>query len=62
MKRRRAKERWKAMRPLSEGGVPVNPDLFVAGSILAHQDGKLEKSGAGSSIATAFRAAESCAC
>ncbi|WP_300671671.1 glycerol-3-phosphate dehydrogenase subunit GlpB [Desulfoluna sp.] len=48
------------MHPLSEGGRPVNSNLFVAGSILAHQDWKREKSGAGISIATAFRAAESC--
>lgn len=48
------------MHPLTSDGTPVNPDLFVAGSILAHQDWKREKSGAGISIATAFRAAESC--
>lgn len=49
------------MRPLTADGTPVNPDLFVAGSLLARQDWKREKSGAGISIATAFRAAESCA-
>jgi glycerol-3-phosphate dehydrogenase subunit B len=48
------------MHPLSADGSVVNPNLFVAGSILAHQDWKREKSGAGISIATAFRAAESC--
>ncbi|SCY70232.1 glycerol-3-phosphate dehydrogenase subunit GlpB [Desulfoluna spongiiphila] len=49
-----------AMRPLDKEGNPVSQNLFVAGSILAHQDWKREKSGAGISIATAFRAAESC--
>lgn len=49
-----------AMRPLDSDGNVVDPSLFVSGSILAHQDWKREKSGAGISIATAFRAAESC--
>jgi glycerol-3-phosphate dehydrogenase subunit B len=48
------------MQPLTSDGHPVSPNLFVAGSILAHQDWKREKSGAGISIATAFKAAESC--
>ena len=48
------------MQPLSADGSVATPNLFVAGSILAHQDWKREKSGAGISIATAFRAAESC--
>lgn len=49
-----------AMRPLSANGAPVHPNLFAVGSILAHQDWKREKSGAGISLATAFRAAASC--
>ena len=51
----------RAMHALEADGTVVNPGLFVVGSILAHQDWKREKSGAGISIATAFRAAKSCA-
>lgn len=43
-------------RPLDRNGEPVNPRLFAAGVILAHQDWIRGRSGAGIAIATAFRA------
>lgn len=43
-------------RPLDRAGRVVHPNLYAAGSILAHQDWKREKSGSGISIASAYRA------
>ncbi len=42
-------------RPLKDGKV-FHPRVYAAGSILAHQDWKREKSGSGISIASAYRA------
>ncbi|MEA3230417.1 MAG: glycerol-3-phosphate dehydrogenase subunit GlpB [Thermodesulfobacteriota bacterium] len=41
------------LRPLGNNGKPTYPNLFAAGSILAHQDWVREKSGAGLAITTA---------
>ena len=46
-------------RPLDKNGSPAFSTLFAAGSILAHQDWKRMKCGAGLSIATAFGAVKS---
>ncbi len=43
-------------RPLNASGSVFHPRLYAAGSILAHQDWKREKSGSGIAIASAFRA------
>jgi glycerol-3-phosphate dehydrogenase subunit B len=45
-----------AFRPLSADGKVFHHRLYAAGSILAHQDWKRERSGSGLSIATAFKA------
>ena len=47
------------MRPLNAEGKVISNTLFAVGSILAHQDWKREKSGAGISLATAMKAVES---
>jgi glycerol-3-phosphate dehydrogenase subunit B len=49
-----------AFRPLNSSHRPVFRRLFAAGSILAHNDWKRLKCGAGIAIATAFGAAQSC--
>jgi glycerol-3-phosphate dehydrogenase subunit B len=46
-------------RPLDRNGRPAFSRLFAAGSILAHQDWKRMKCGAGLAIATAFGAVKS---
>ncbi|MEH0022670.1 MAG: glycerol-3-phosphate dehydrogenase subunit GlpB [Desulfobacter sp.] len=46
----------KVFRPLGADGNIYHPNLYAAGSILAHQDWKREKSGSGISIATAYKA------
>jgi glycerol-3-phosphate dehydrogenase subunit B len=43
-------------RPLDADGSVFHPRLYAAGSILAHQDWKREKSGSGIAIASAFKA------
>jgi glycerol-3-phosphate dehydrogenase subunit B len=43
-------------RPLDANGSIFHPQMYAAGSILAHQDWKREKSGSGIAIASAFRA------
>ena len=43
-------------RPLGSTGAVFHPRLYAAGSILAHQDWKREKSGSGIAIASAFKA------
>jgi len=43
-------------RPLGRDGAVFHPQLYAAGSLLAHQDWKREKSGSGISIATAYKA------
>lgn len=48
-------------RPLGLDKGPFHPRLFAAGSILAHQDWKRERSGSGLSIATAYKAVKSIA-
>ncbi len=45
-------------RPLDRADRPVHPNLFAAGSILAHQDWMRQKCGAGLAIATAYAAVE----
>jgi len=45
-----------ALRPLDGTGSVAYPDLFAAGSILAHQDWVREKCGSGLSISTAYAA------
>ncbi len=45
-----------AFRPLADSGGPAFESLFAAGSILAHNDWKRVKCGAGLAIATAFGA------
>lgn len=47
-------------RPVDDRGLPVYPDLFAAGSILAHQDWMRQKCGSGLAIATAWGAVEAC--
>ncbi len=46
----------RSFRPLDKNGRVFHPKLFAAGSLLAHQDWKREKSGAGISIASAMKA------
>lgn len=46
-------------RPVGPDGKPVYPNLFTAGAILAGQDWVREKSGAGISLASAWKAVES---
>ena len=48
-----------AFRPLDDSGDPAFETLFAAGSILAHNDWKRMKCGAGLAIATAFGAVNS---
>ena len=48
------------MRPLGKNGKPAHPRLFAAGSILAHQDWKRMKCGAGLAVTTAFAAVNQC--
>jgi glycerol-3-phosphate dehydrogenase subunit B len=48
-----------SFRPLDDSGRPVFETLFAAGSILAHNDWKRMKCGAGVAIATAFGAVQS---
>ena len=48
-----------AFRPLDDSGGPAFETLFAAGSILAHNDWKRMKCGAGLAIATAFGAVNS---
>jgi glycerol-3-phosphate dehydrogenase subunit B len=50
-----------AFSPVSGSGEVVYGHLFACGSILAHQDWIRSKCGAGLSLATAFRAVDSCA-
>ncbi len=45
--------------PLGAGGKPMCPNLYAAGSILAHQDWMRMKCGAGVALATALGAVES---
>lgn len=47
--------------PLDSSGKPVYDNLFVCGSILAHQDWVRQKCGSGLSVATAFAATRSAA-
>jgi glycerol-3-phosphate dehydrogenase subunit B len=47
-------------RPLDASGHPAYPNLFAAGSILAHQDWIRSKSGVGLAICSATAAVESC--
>ena len=47
-------------RPLGRNGKPLFETLFSAGSILAHNDWKRLKCGAGVAIATAFGAVKAC--
>ena len=47
-------------RPLSDSGDPAFERLFAAGSILAHNDWKRLKCGAGVAITSAFGAVQSC--
>ena len=49
----------KYFRPVNESGKPILNNLFAAGSILAHNDWKRMKSGAGVSIASAYAAVNS---
>jgi glycerol-3-phosphate dehydrogenase subunit B len=48
-----------AFRPLDDSGAPAFETLFAAGSILAHNDWKRMKCGAGLAIASAFGAVNS---
>ena len=43
-------------RPVDEKGRLINPNLYVAGSILAHQDWMRQKCGSGLAISTAYGA------
>jgi len=43
-------------RPLGPDGKVFHPRLYAAGSVLAHQDWKRERSGSGLSISTAYKA------
>jgi glycerol-3-phosphate dehydrogenase subunit B len=47
-----------AFRPVDRTGRPAGHNLFAAGSILAHQDWKRTKCGAGLALATAFGAVQ----
>ena len=46
-------------RPIDSDGNPVVKNLYAAGSVLAHNDWKRMKSGAGVSIASAYAAVKS---
>jgi glycerol-3-phosphate dehydrogenase subunit B len=46
-------------RPLNPAGRPAAPNLFAAGSILAHQDWIRQKCGSGLAVATAYAAVRS---
>jgi len=48
------------LRPVDKNKKPLFNNLFVSGSILAHQDWTRTKCGAGLSIGTSFRAIQSC--
>jgi len=48
-----------SFRPLDKSGQPAYPTLFAAGSLLAHNDWKRLKCGAGVAIASAFGAVQS---
>ncbi|MGD9330997.1 MAG: glycerol-3-phosphate dehydrogenase subunit GlpB [Desulfobacterales bacterium] len=50
----------KHMRPTDDGGHVVYPNLFAAGSILAHQDWIRQKCGCGLAIASAYAAVTAC--
>jgi glycerol-3-phosphate dehydrogenase subunit B len=50
-----------AFRPVAPSGDPVHGHLFACGSILAHQDWIKTKSGAGISLASAYKAVTSSA-
>lgn len=47
-------------QPIDRQGRPLYPNLFAAGTILAHQDWVRQKCGSGLAIATAFGAVEAC--
>jgi glycerol-3-phosphate dehydrogenase subunit B len=47
--------------PVDSNGQMLYPNLFAAGSILAHQDWKRQKCGSGLAIATAYGAVQACA-
>ncbi|HQK20495.1 MAG TPA: hypothetical protein PLJ27_23750, partial [Polyangiaceae bacterium] len=47
-------------RPVDSSQLPVFTGLFVAGSLLAHQDWMRTKSGAGLAIGTAWGAVKAC--
>ncbi|PLX41574.1 MAG: anaerobic glycerol-3-phosphate dehydrogenase subunit B [Hyphomicrobiales bacterium] len=48
-------------RPLDAAGAPVNPRLFAAGAVLAHQDWVRQRCGAGLAIAAAYGAVKAAA-
>ncbi len=48
-------------RPLDANGAPVDPRLFAAGILLAHQDWTRQRCGAGVAIASAYKAVEAAA-
>ena len=48
-------------RPVNQAGQPVYPNLYAAGSLLAHQDWIRTKSGTGLAVATAYGAIEAIA-
>jgi len=48
-------------RPVNASGMPIYPNLFAAGSILAHQDWIRSKSGVGLAFCTAAAAVDACA-
>ena len=47
-------------RPVDAQGHSVYPNLFAAGSILAHQDWIRQKCGSGLAIASAYAAVQAC--
>jgi glycerol-3-phosphate dehydrogenase subunit B len=47
-------------RPVDAAGQAIFPNLFAAGTILAHQDWMRQKCGSGLAIATAYGAVEAC--
>jgi len=49
-----------SFRPVDEKGRSVYPDLFAAGTLLAHQDWMRQKCGSGLAIATAYGAVNAC--
>ncbi len=50
----------RCFRPVDARGRTLHPNLFVAGSILAHQDWVRQKCGSGLAIATAYGAIQAC--